>query len=41
MYVDVHGHTSPKASFIYGNYNTNLFQSLENKTFCKILDNLN
>ena len=39
MFVDIHGHNSPKPSFIFGNFCQNLYQSLENKTFVRLLEN--
>ena len=38
MFVDVHGHNSPKPAFVFGNFSLNLYQSLENRTFVKLLD---
>lgn len=38
--MDIHGHNSPKASFIFGNFSQNIYQTLENKTFVKIMEAL-
>ena len=36
--MDIHGHNSPKPSFIFGNFSQNFHQILENKTFVKIME---
>ena len=41
MFIDVHGHNSPKPSFLFGNFSLNLHQTLENKTFARILELFN
>lgn len=40
MFLDIHGHNSPKPSFIFGNYSQNFYQALENRTFVKIMEML-
>lgn len=39
LYLDVHGHQSSKPSFIYGNHTDNLGHSIENRLFCRLLEN--
>ncbi len=38
MYVDVHGHSSAIPSFIYGNHTEKVDHLIENKLFCKIIE---
>lgn len=38
LFLDIHGHNSPKPAFIFGNFNLNIYQNLENKTFVKIME---
>ena len=39
MFIDVHGHNSPRPSFVFGNFCQNIHQSLENRTFARLLEN--
>lgn len=39
MYIDVHGHSSAMPSFIYGNHAEKMEYMVENKMFCKLIEN--
>jgi len=39
MYIDVHGHSSAMPSFIYGNHAEKIEHLIENKMFCKLIEN--
>ena len=41
MYFDIHGHNSPKSSFIYGNHTKNILHAIDNRVFCKIMEKIN
>lgn len=38
MFIDVHGHNSPKPAFLFGNFSSNLTLFMENKTFAKLIE---
>lgn len=38
MFMDIHGHNSPKPTFIFGNFSQNFYQTLENKTMTKFME---
>ena len=40
MFMDIHGHNSAKPSFIFGNHHPKFFHCVENKTLCKLMQNL-